>query len=399
MNISSDRGSLEVLLGERLRQARELASFAQGEAAQHLGITSAALSQYESGKRRIDVLTLDRIARLYGLPVAYFFGAVDGNTSPKVEADWKTELRLMAESLSSAGKAGISKLIQLVDHLEELYQLTQIELPGIAHHPFEALQKNDIPDYEVAEYANTTRRHYNLGVAPMLNVKQFLDTKGFNVFALPLGEGEGSLSGLSFFHPRLGPVVGFNEQQAYSRFPFTLSHEMAHCLFHWDRPAVLCRSELSESDPQEEFADRFSSYFLIPQQGLQDIMDRLGIKTVKQPAEVVHIARYFGTSYRAAIHRLERDRKLGVSKEEFKGVRPVALAKSLGYKPLPYEFGDRPLPLEERLPRIFVELSYRLIQDGLLSLRRVAEILEISDIELEENLYGESIEEIEEDYV
>lgn len=69
---ATDRSSPEIQLGERLRRARELAGFAQGEAAQALGITSAALSQYEGGKRRIEALTLDRIARLYGVSITYF---------------------------------------------------------------------------------------------------------------------------------------------------------------------------------------------------------------------------------------------------------------------------------------------------------------------------------------
>ena len=46
---ATDRSSLEIQLGERLRRSRELAGFAQGEAAIALGITSAALSQYEGG--------------------------------------------------------------------------------------------------------------------------------------------------------------------------------------------------------------------------------------------------------------------------------------------------------------------------------------------------------------
>lgn len=402
MKERNNRGSPEILLGERLRQARDLAGFSQGEAAQKLGITSAALSQYEGGKRRMEVLTLDRIASLYGVPVTYFFTAISDSDMQGTEVNWETELRIMARSLSPDGKAGISLLIQKIHQLEELYRVTGIQFPVSAerswHHPFPALHESKFSDYEVAEYAQKVRRHFNLGVAPMLNVKNFLDTKGYQVFAIPLGEDENSLSGLFFLHPKLGAVIGFNEMQAYTRFPFTLSHEIAHCFFHWDRPAVLCRIDARESEPEEDFADRFASYFLIPQEGLQELLETMSIKTVKSPEEVVRIARYFGVSYRATVHRLEADRKLGAPKEHFKATKPVALAKSLGYSPLPYEFGVRPLPPEERLPRIFLELSYKALNDRLLSLRRVAEILGISDVELEERLYGESVEDAEEAY-
>ncbi len=403
MKSHNNRASPELLLGERLRQARDLAGFSQGEAAQKLGVTSAALSQYEGGKRRIEVLMLDRIASLYGVPVTYFFAAINNTEMQEAGASWEVDLRIMARSLSPDGKAGISKLIQQIHQLEELYQVTGTQFPVSSerplHHPFAALRESKFADYEVAEYARKVRRYFNLGVAPMLNVKNFLDAKGYQVFAVPLGQGEGSLSGVFFLHPTLGGVIVFNEMDHYTRFPFTLSHEIAHCFFHWDRSAVLCRIDTREIDPQEDFADRFASYFLIPQEGLQELLDAMDIKTVKHPEAVVHIARYFGLSYRATIYRLEADRKLGVSKEEFKGIKPVALAKSLGYRPLPYEFGMRPLPPEERLPRIFLELSYKALNEQLFSLRRVAEILGISDIELEDRLYGESVEDSEESYV
>lgn len=397
----SNRASPEVVLGDRLRQARDLIGFNQAEAAQKLGITPAALSQYEGGKRRIEVFTLDRIARLYGVPVTYFFSAVDSVDADQPDTDWESELRAMARNLSPEGKVGVAKLIQQIHHLENLYQLTATLFPGSPHHPFPALHKTDFSDHEIAEYAQRVRRHYNLGIAPLLNIKRFLDAQGYQVFSVPLGEDENSLSGLFFIHPKLGATVVFNEQQAYARFPFTMSHEVAHSLFHWDRAAILCRKDPAPNDALEDFADRFASHFLIPQEGLQERLEAMGIKTVKHPEEVIHIARYFGVSYKAAVHRLEADRKIGASKDVFKGIQPVRLAKSLGYRPLRYEFGDRPLPPEERLPRIFLELSYQALEENTLSLRRVAEMLGISDFELEDRLYGDIAEEeaVEEVYV
>lgn len=390
---ATDRSSLEIQLGERLRRARELAGFAQGEAAIALGITSAALSQYEGGKRRIEALTLDRIARLYGVSITYFFA--DAQTDK--QTDWEIALRSLANSLSAAGKAGVAKLIQRIHDLEHLYAVSGLSFPGKPHPPFPSLPKESYADYRVAEFAQKVRRYYNLGIAPLLNVKLFLDAQGYQVFGIPFGKDE-PVSGLFFLHPQLGAIIVFNEDQAYAREPFTLCHEMAHSLFHWDRPAILCRD--SGADLIEDFANRFASYFLIPRDGLQERLDVLGIKTVKQPEEVIHIARYFGVSYEVTLHSLDMERKLGVPRESLKtDVKPIALAKTLGYKPLPYEFGVRPLPLEERLPRIFLELGYRAIDKGILSLRRVAEMIGISDLELEERLDSGEVEEMEDVYI
>ena len=67
-------------------------------------------------------------------------------------------------------------------------------------------------------------------------------------------------------------------------------------------------------------------------------------------------------------------------------VSPVQLAGALGYRPLTPALGQGPLPPEERLPRRFIELAYRAIAERRLSLRRAAEMLGISDLEMEERL-------------
>ncbi len=57
---------------KRLLSAREKARLTQGEAARHLGVPQSRLSRMESGERRIDVIELADLARLYGRSLSYF---------------------------------------------------------------------------------------------------------------------------------------------------------------------------------------------------------------------------------------------------------------------------------------------------------------------------------------
>ena len=59
---------------ERLRSARREAALSQAEVAARFGTPQSFVSKCESGERRIDVLELDRFARLYGRPLGYFVG-------------------------------------------------------------------------------------------------------------------------------------------------------------------------------------------------------------------------------------------------------------------------------------------------------------------------------------
>jgi Zn-dependent peptidase ImmA (M78 family)/transcriptional regulator with XRE-family HTH domain len=356
----------------------------QADAARVLGLSPAAISQYESGRRRIDALLLDRLGRLYGVPVRFFF---DENAA---RPDWEDAVLRRADKLDPAAKAGLTGLIGHVNALMELHRRGGVDAAGPAHPPFPALPDIDVPDREVADWAEKARRHFDLGMAPLVDLRGLLEAQGYRVFSVPLGQGDEQLSGVFFLHPELGPIVGLNEDQAYSRRPFTLAHEFAHGLFHYDRPAVLCR--MSDRAPMERFADAFAAHFLAPREALDERLRELGVKKVTRPEEVVHLARYFGVSYGAMERRLRVPQLLAGPASTFE-TKPIALARLLGYTPTPYEFGARPLPPEERLPRIFLELAHRCVQERTLSSRRVAEMLGISDVELEERLAVDAAEE------
>src|SRR5262245_44452406 len=61
-------------LGDRLRMAREYMGLKQDEVAKHLSIPRTALTNIETGQRKIDALELARLAKLYQRPVSWFTG-------------------------------------------------------------------------------------------------------------------------------------------------------------------------------------------------------------------------------------------------------------------------------------------------------------------------------------
>lgn len=61
-------------LGERLREARKYLGLKQEEVAAYLKIGRTALTDIESGQRRVEVIELTRLARLYRQSIGYFTG-------------------------------------------------------------------------------------------------------------------------------------------------------------------------------------------------------------------------------------------------------------------------------------------------------------------------------------
>ncbi len=70
VDIEGDRRAM----GERLRQSREYLGFSQEEVAKYLGVSRSALSNIETGQRKVDALELKRLASLYKRPVTHFTG-------------------------------------------------------------------------------------------------------------------------------------------------------------------------------------------------------------------------------------------------------------------------------------------------------------------------------------
>lgn len=61
-------------MGERLRESRDYLGFSQEEVAKYLGISRSALSNIETGQRKVEALELKKLASLYKRPVAHFTG-------------------------------------------------------------------------------------------------------------------------------------------------------------------------------------------------------------------------------------------------------------------------------------------------------------------------------------
>lgn len=69
----AQRSTEYVRFRRRLRLAREQAGLSQAEAARRLGKGQAYVWKSEVGERRVDAVELRAFARVYGVPVMFFY--------------------------------------------------------------------------------------------------------------------------------------------------------------------------------------------------------------------------------------------------------------------------------------------------------------------------------------
>lgn len=63
-------------MAARLKEAREYLGLSQDEVAVALNLSRPAVSNIESGSRKVEAIELDQLAKLYGRPVNYFLSGV-----------------------------------------------------------------------------------------------------------------------------------------------------------------------------------------------------------------------------------------------------------------------------------------------------------------------------------
>ena len=103
-------------IGKKIQQAREEKGLTQADLAQSLGLTQAALSNYELGKRRLYLHQIEDIARHLERDLEYFIGSGESGTAERPpKASPMREL-----VLSRIRDMGEKELRSLLDYLDFL---------------------------------------------------------------------------------------------------------------------------------------------------------------------------------------------------------------------------------------------------------------------------------------
>lgn len=89
-------------IAARIREARRLAGLSQGQVAKLMGLHRPSITEMESGKRRVSVDELYKLAELYEVGVTYLTGEAPDTLAvddPKVELAARELSKLSPENL------------------------------------------------------------------------------------------------------------------------------------------------------------------------------------------------------------------------------------------------------------------------------------------------------------
>lgn len=103
-------------LGRRIEQLRKSRGYTQAEFARALGVSQQAVFAYEIGERRVSVLILERIAKLYAITVDQVMGRVPERPTPKRRLSPRAMRH--AERIQGLSKTAQRFVVRIVDVLE-----------------------------------------------------------------------------------------------------------------------------------------------------------------------------------------------------------------------------------------------------------------------------------------
>jgi Zn-dependent peptidase ImmA (M78 family)/transcriptional regulator with XRE-family HTH domain len=371
------------LFAQKLREARERNGLTQEQVAQVLGVSQELVSLWETGRRVPSAFHLSRLVSLYGINSESLF---DNRPLEYASEDLFTfqEGEPLSPEVLLELREWVSFLGDYADFLEE-----EGEEPRSKRVPWEALvSREPVTDLRRASgEALRVRERYGLGLGPAPELYAFLDEMGLLVYGgyLPA---ESGVWGALYRHPKLGPCFFVNLNTTSSRQALTLAHGLAHLLYHYHLPSIVCRREgLSPRELEaERFADAWAAHFLVPGRALKEAVKRLGELS---PETALLLANRFRVSYAFLLFRLRNEGLIGEGEREvWSRYRLEDLLRRVGisygavqpYAPLP------PDPDLERYPTSVLLRVRKAVEGGRLSVSGAAGLLRVDSTTIERGL-------------
>ena len=330
------------MFNKNLKYYRLKKNMSKKELASLIGVTPMAVTHYESGERRPDMMTIKAMAKALGVKAADFLSNRNENLV-FAHGEFRKGSKLAVnqqEYIREDVEEYMGRFYSVVDILggEVLPKAPNVHKIVLAGNPEEDAKR-------MREY---------LGVAesgPVGNLVQLLENRGILVYACDIDNS--AFSGMNgLVNER--PYIIFNKNMSPERIRSTIAHEMAHFIFIW--PEHMGEKEV------ESMATAISGAFLFSE---ADAKRELGIRRTKISKDMTLICREYGISMYLLVKRAALCGIITNSVEKDFYIK----AGQAGWKK------NEPIRSEAEVPFLFELLVFRAVSENEISVQKGAELL------------------------
>jgi Zn-dependent peptidase ImmA (M78 family)/DNA-binding XRE family transcriptional regulator len=249
-------------VGERLTEARQAFGLTKVALAEILGVSPAAVSQYENGPQSPRSDVMDRLCEKLSFPRAFFLRPPLADDADPVF--WRSN----ASATQIARERGSPRLRWLKEiraYHDEFFEFPKLNLPTFA------LPEDfrDLTSRQIEGFAQQCREWWSFGLGPIPDLLLELENSG--VITARVHVAADTLDAFSQWSSSIGaPYIVLGRDKASAvRSRFDAAHELAHMLLHRrvDRKRVNSKTDWKLLEQQ---AHRFAAAFLLPAKSFVD---------------------------------------------------------------------------------------------------------------------------------
>lgn len=310
----------------RVTQARHIAGLTKKALAKAVGVSPAAIGQYEIGVTRPRPELIIRLADALQVPIGFFLAGRPHGRIAATDPNFRS-LRSMRVSERDKAVAVVEQIWELAHELER-----HVELPPVQLLSRNADGSGDEPEGAVpcehfvaspADAARQVRRLWGLGAGPVQHFVRRLESNGIIVVTPPADPDSTTVDAFSTFGlPRPIVVLTPNRADDVYRHRFTAAHELGHLVMHHDTAGT----DLA----REREADQFAAELLTPRESILPLLPRrLDLRRLAE------LAREWGVSVHSLLYRSREVGLLSDSASSRGYQRLHALKDQPGFSPEP----------------------------------------------------------------
>ncbi len=276
------------MFSTRLHRARKAAGLSLRDLGERVGVSHAAIKKYEDGAAMPSSDILIGLSRALKVRTEYFFRpdpvALEG-------IEYRKRSSLPKKRLDAITHEVIDQIERRIE-LENLFPQSPVKsfamIDGIVEH----LASMDL----IEEVAERVRGAWDLGLDPIPDLIDVLETNGIRVFMIE-ADAENKFDGLAARVNGM-PIVVVGKHWPGDRQRFTLAHELGH---------LMLEGRLADDLDEEMACNRFAGAFLFPR---ASVLQELGqYRNAIELKELGLLKEEFGLSMAGILYRA---RDLGV---------------------------------------------------------------------------------------
>jgi Zn-dependent peptidase ImmA (M78 family)/DNA-binding XRE family transcriptional regulator len=241
----------------RLSVARKRRTLNKKRLADCIGVDQRTIVRWERCQSEPTSENLDALVKALNFPRPFFFGA-DIDEPINEYTSFRSQTSMSASERDAALAAGQIGFL-VFDWIDQRFKLSEPTIP-------------DLHLFAPESAAEMLRQDWGLGVKPVSNMIQLLESKGVKVFSL--AENTAHVNAYSLWRKSV-PYVFLNTFKSAECGRFDAAHELAHLVLHQDGGVT--------GRVAEEQANQFASAFLMPKGDVLSVLPK--VKSLKHLIE------------------------------------------------------------------------------------------------------------------